>query len=220
MGDGGKTVKVPNDGSKTVTVKAKIPTDCYPTGVTYACNKPVQKPVQAPNNNVGGNNNCIPCQSSWTTKVGNFFGRIGRGIWNCTSGLFRGVGSLLCGTATLAGGILGGIGNAFGRLGASLNNSAMMMQYNSMPVQTVYTMPQQTFSYSSTSTLPAYPFSMLPTTPMYSSYNNNGFMSGLLFGSMLSNNNHHHCHGHISRPLVISRPIVGFRRPLCRPCGW
>lgn len=209
MGDGGKTIPVANN-LRTVTVKANIPNNCYPTGVTYACNKPqVQQPAQPQ----ASQPSCRPCNDSIGTKIGRFFGNIGRCLYNTGAVLFKGTGNLLCGTANFIGNVLSGIGNGLNRFGAAFNNATAMPYYQ--PTQIMYTQPSTTFAYSSP---PAYPFSMTGSCFPTMAYNNNGFMSGMLFGAMLNNNRHHHCHSHISRPLIINRHI-GFGRPFGRHWG-
>ena len=209
MGDGGKTISVPkDDGLKTVTVKANIPDGCYPTGVTYACNK--QQPVKqmpAQNTNVGGNQDCKPC-SSWSTRLGHFLGRVGRGIWNCTAGLFKGAGTLLCGAATGVGGILGGIGKVLGNIGCAFNNAVPSVAcYPTTQFVCQRPRVQSTF----VNTPIAYPFSSYGSCYSSLSYNNSGFTTGLLFGALM-NKGHNHCHGHVSRPIIINRHF-GYGRP-------
>ena len=197
MGDGGKTIPVAND-FRTVTVKANIPNGCYPTGVTYACNKPQASQPS-----------CRPCEGIGT-KIGRFFGKIGRGLYNLGAWAFNGAGKLLCSTVNFVGNVLNGINNGLNRFAF---NSAMSMPYY-QPTQIMYTQPSTPFAFSAP---PAYPFSMTGSCFPTLSYNNNGFMSGMLFGAML-NNRHHHCHSHISRPLVINR-YIGFGRPFGRHWG-
>lgn len=190
MGDGGRTVFVPQtNATKTVTLRAQIPINCYPTGVTYACNKPLGRQTNVPNAN------CKPCQNHWTTKVGNFFRSIGRGIYNCTAGLFKGMGSLFCGALNLTGGLMHGIGKTLYNFGNAMK---------SVPIYNP--------GYNNFNTFSAYNPCMTMSSPL-----NNGFMSGMLFGSLM-NNHHHHCH----RPLIYTRPLLYSRpiRPYCRPCLW
>ena len=201
MGDGGRTIQVPNDYKK-VTIEANIPKDCYPTSITYACNKPQ---LQQQTQKQSSKPECRPCEGIGT-KIGRFFGKIGRGLYNIGATIFKGTGNLLCGTAGFIGNVLSGIGKGLNRFGVAFNN-AMSKPY-CQPTQFMCVQSSPTFI----STPPlSYPFSMTGNCYTMLSYNNNSFTSGMLFGALLNNNRHHHCHGHISRPVIINRHI-GFGR--------
>ena len=171
-----------------------VPKDRNVVGLVLDCGTKTQKAPQTDNLT----KECTSC--SWTSRVGNFFKNLGRGIVNCTSNVFKGLGSFVCGTLGFAGGLLGGVGNALGRFGAT------MASYNP-PI--VVQQPMVTYSQPS----------IIASPVTYSTSTGGSFLTGLLYGSLL-NKGGHHCH-HNTVTYVRS----GFRpapilRPLGRPCHW